>query len=124
MREGMMFSLSGTLSSMGCGLPYSIAAQLAFPERQCIAFVGDGGFANLMSEFCTAVNIKLPIKVIILKDNSYGLVKWEQTKLLKNPIYGVEFSEIDFSQFANSCGGIGYSIREPKNEQPQYAKLL
>jgi pyruvate dehydrogenase (quinone)/pyruvate oxidase len=60
-REGMKFSVSGTLASMACGLPYAIAAQLAYPERQCIAFVGDGGFAMLMSEFATAVHYNLPI---------------------------------------------------------------
>ncbi|HSN96200.1 MAG TPA: thiamine pyrophosphate-dependent enzyme, partial [Nitrososphaeraceae archaeon] len=47
------FSLSGTLASMGCGLPYAIAAQIAFPTRQSIAFVRDGGFNMLTGEFAT-----------------------------------------------------------------------
>src|SRR5689334_18813462 len=55
MRKGMKFSVSGTLASMGCGLPYALAAQIAYPERQCVAFVGDGGFTMLMGEFATAV---------------------------------------------------------------------
>src|SRR5213593_2786194 len=54
-RKGMKFSLSGTLASMACGLPYAIAAQIAFPKRQCIAFVRDGGLTMLMGEFATAV---------------------------------------------------------------------
>ena len=42
MRQGMKFSLSGTLASMACGVPYAIAARIAYPERQSVAFVGDG----------------------------------------------------------------------------------
>ena len=71
-RKGMKFSVSGTLSSMANGLPYAIAAQIAFPERQCIAFVGDGGFTMLMGEFATAVQYNLPIKVIVIKNNTLG----------------------------------------------------
>ena len=117
-RKGMKFSLSGTLASMACGLPYAIAAQLAYPERQCIAFVGDGGFAMLMSEFATAVQYSLPIKVIILKNNTLGMIRWEQMAFLGNPEFGVEFSPIDFGKIAEACGGIGYTIKEPDDIKP------
>ena len=59
-----MYSLSGTLATMANGLPYAIAAQVAYPDRQVVAFVGDGGFSMLMAEFATAVKYKLPIKVV------------------------------------------------------------
>jgi pyruvate dehydrogenase (quinone) len=78
----MKFSVSGTLASMACGLPYAIAAQIAYPERQCVAFVGDGGFMMLMAEFSTAVQYKLPIKVIVLKNNTLGMIRWEQMGFL------------------------------------------
>jgi pyruvate dehydrogenase (quinone)/pyruvate oxidase len=111
MRKGMKFSLSGTLASMACGLPYSIAAKIAFPERQSVAFVGDGGFTMLMGEFATAVQYNLPIKLIILKNNTLGMIRWEQMAFLGNPEFGVEFSSIDFTKFAEACGGRGYTIR-------------
>ena len=57
---------------MACGLPYAIAAQIAYPDRQCVAFVGDGGFSMLMADFVTAVKYKLPIKVVIIKNNTLG----------------------------------------------------
>jgi pyruvate dehydrogenase (quinone)/pyruvate oxidase len=98
---------------MACGLPYAIAAQIAYPDRQCVAFVGDGGFSMLMAEFATAVQYNLPIKVVIIKNNTLGMIRWEQMAFLGNPEYGVEFSPIDFAGFAESCGGKGYSIREP-----------
>ena len=112
-RKGMKFSLSGTLSSMANGLPYAIAAQIAFPERQCIAFVGDAGLTMLMGEFATAVQYSLPIKVIVIKNNTLGLIRWEQMGFLGNPEYGVEFSPIDYVKFAEACGGKGYAISEP-----------
>jgi len=61
-RKGMKFSVSGTLSSMANGLRYAIAAQIAFPERQSVAFVGDAGLTMLMGEFATAVQYDLPIE--------------------------------------------------------------
>jgi pyruvate dehydrogenase (quinone) len=112
-RKGMKFSISGTLASMACGLPYAIAAQIAFPERQSVAFVGDGGFTMLMGEFATAVQYNLPIKVIILKNNTLGMIRWEQMAFLGNPEFGIEFTPIDFARFAEACGGKGYSIKEP-----------
>ena len=112
-RKGMKFSVSGTLASMACGLPYCIAAQIAFPERQCVAFVGDGGFTMLMGEFATAVQYKLPIKIIIIKNNTLGMIRWEQMAFLGNPEYGVEFTPIDYVKFAEACGGKGYYINDP-----------
>jgi pyruvate dehydrogenase (quinone)/pyruvate oxidase len=112
-RRGQKFSLSGTLATMANGLPYTIAAQIAYPERQCVAFVGDGGFSMLMAEFATAVKYNLPIKVVIVKNNSLGQIKWEQMVFLGNPEYGCDLQPIDFAAFARACGGAGLTIREP-----------
>ena len=81
-KRGQMYSCSGNLATMACGLPYAIAAQIAHPERQCVAFVGDGGFSMLMAEFATAVKYKLPIKVVVIKNNTLGQIKWEQMVFL------------------------------------------
>jgi pyruvate dehydrogenase (quinone)/pyruvate oxidase len=95
---------------MACGLPYTIAAQIAHPDRQCVAFVGDGGFSMLMADFVTAVKYKLPIKVVIVKNGTLGQIKWEQMVFLGNPEYGVELQPIDFSAFAYACGGTGFTV--------------
>jgi pyruvate dehydrogenase (quinone)/pyruvate oxidase len=71
-KRGQMFSLSGNLATMANGFPYAIAAQVAYPNRQCVAFVGDGGFSMLMAEFSTCVKYKLPVKVVIIKNNVLG----------------------------------------------------
>jgi pyruvate dehydrogenase (quinone) len=112
-RRGQMHTLSGNLATMAPGLPYTIAAQIAYPNRQCVAFVGDGGFSMLMADFVTAVKYKLPIKVVIIKNNTLGQIKWEQMVFLGNPEYGVDLHPIDFAAFAYACGGIGFSVDDP-----------
>jgi pyruvate dehydrogenase (quinone) len=112
-QRGQKYSLSGTLASMGNGLPYTIAAQIAYPESQCIGFVGDGGFSMLMAEFATCVKYCLPVKIIVIKNNSLGMIKWEQMVFLGNPEYGCELQPIDFAAFARACGGTGFTIDDP-----------
>jgi pyruvate dehydrogenase (quinone) len=113
-KRGQMYSCSGTLASMACGLPYTCAAQIAYPDRQCVAFVGDGGFSMLMAELVTAVKYKLPIIVVIIKNNTLGQIKWEQMVFLGNPEYAVDLAPIDFVKFAEACGAIGFRIDDPK----------
>ena len=71
----------------------------------------------LMGEFATAVQYNLPIKIIVIKNNTLGMIRWEQMAFLGNPEYGVEFTPIDFVKFAEACGGIGYAIKEPDENQ-------
>ena len=90
-----------------------IAAQVAFPRRQCVGFVGDGGFTMLMGEFANCVKHRLPVKIVILKNNSLGQIKWEQMVFLGNPEFACDLHPIDFAQFAQACGGRGYTIEDP-----------
>jgi pyruvate dehydrogenase (quinone)/pyruvate oxidase len=112
-RRGQMHSLSGTLASMACALPYAIAAQVAHPERQVVAFAGDGGLSMLMAEFANCVKYRLPVKVVVVKNNALGMIKWEQMALLGNPEFGCELHPIDFAAFARACGGVGFTIEDP-----------
>ena len=82
---------------MACGLPYAIAAAVAYPDRQVVAFVGDGGFTMLMGELATAVKYGLDVKIVVIKNNALGQIKWEQMVFLGNPEYGCELQPIDFA---------------------------
>jgi pyruvate dehydrogenase (quinone) len=113
-KRGQMYSCSGTLATMACGMPYTISAQIAHPGRQCVAFVGDGGFSMLMAELVTAVKYKLPIIVVVIKNNTLGQIKWEQMVFLGNPEFGVDLQPIDFVKFAEACGAVGFRIDDPK----------
>jgi pyruvate dehydrogenase (quinone)/pyruvate oxidase len=114
-RRGQMHSLSGTLATMAPGLPYAIAAQVAHPHRQVIAFVGDGGFSMLMAEVVTAVKYQLPIKVVVISNGTLGQIKWEQMVFLGNPEYGCDLAPIDFAAFAHACGAVGFTVEDPKD---------
>ncbi len=112
-RGTQQHSLSGNLATMANGLPYAIAAQVAYPDRQVVAFVGDGGFSMLMAEFATAVKYRLPIKVVVVKNDTLGMIKWEQMVFLGNPEYGCDLQPIDFAMFARCCGGTGFMVDDP-----------
>lgn len=114
-KRGQMHSCSGTLATMACGLPYANAAQIAYPDRQVVCFIGDGGFSMLMCEFITAIKYKLPIKVCVVKNNVLGQIKWEQMVFLGNPEYGVELQPIDYAGYARACGAQAFTLTDPKN---------
>lgn len=97
---------------MACALPYAIAAQVAFPRRQCVALAGDGGFSMLMAEFATCVKYGLPVKVVVVKNGTLGQIKWEQLVFLGNPEFGCDLHPIDFAAVARACGGSGYRIED------------
>jgi pyruvate dehydrogenase (quinone) len=123
-KRGQMFSCSGNLATMAPGLPYAIAAQIAYPGRQSVALVGDGGFSMLMAEFATAVKYRLPIKVVIIKNNVLGMIKWEQMVFLGNPEYGVQLQPIDFVKFAECCGAIGFRCEAPEEARPALEAMM
>ncbi len=113
-RGNREFYLSGTLATMAPGLPYALGIQHAYPGRQVIAYVGDGGFAMLMAEFHTAMRYRLPIKVVINNNNSLGQILWEQM-VLGYPEHGVRFGSPppDYAGWARGCGGFGVQVTRP-----------
>jgi pyruvate dehydrogenase (quinone) len=123
-RGRMQFSLSGNLATMANGLPYSIGAAAAYPGRQVVAIVGDGGFTMLMGEIATLVKYKLPVKIIIVKNNVLGQIKWEQIVFEGNPQYGVELQPIDFAAYAQAVGAAGFTIEDPQQAEAVLRQAL
>lgn len=118
------FGLSGLLASMACGLPYAIAAGIAFPGRPVFAVVGDGGLAMQLGEFATAVRHRLPIKLLVLKNGTLGQIKWEQILFLGNPEFGCDLPDIDFAKAAEAMGGRGFSADDPARVPEAVEALL
>jgi pyruvate dehydrogenase (quinone)/pyruvate oxidase len=112
-RGGREFFLSGNLATMAPGLPYANGIQHAFPGRQVIAYVGDGGFAMLMAEFLTAIKHELPVKVVINNNNSLGQILWEQM-VLGYPEHGVRYPEpfVDYAALAMANGALGIKVEK------------
>ena len=94
-------------------VPYALAAAIAYPARQVVAFVGDGGFTMLIGELATAVKYGLELKIIVIRNNSLGQIKWEQMVFLGNPEYGCDLQPIDFAAVARGFGATGLTIEEP-----------
>lgn len=113
-KEDQRFAVSGTLASMGGGLPYAIAAALAFPGRQVVAIVGDGGLSMSLAELATCVRYKLPVKIVVINNSSLGQIKWEQLMFLGNPEYGCDLQPVNFAAVAEGFGVLGLRIEDPE----------
>jgi pyruvate oxidase len=111
--EGHKTYLNANMASMGFALPASIAAKLNYPEKQVICLASDGGFAMLMGDFTTAVRENLNIVAVIFHDCVLKNIKKE---LIRDgyPIYGVEFPNPNFAEFAQSAGGFGIRVETPE----------
>jgi pyruvate dehydrogenase (quinone) len=124
LRRGQMFSFSGTMCSMMAALPYAIGAQVAYPDRQVVALTGDGSLTMMMGELATLAQHNLPVKVVVMRNDVLGLIKWEQMAFLGNPQYGVELAPVDFVKVAEACGLRGVRIEDPSRAGDQLSEAL
>jgi acetolactate synthase-1/2/3 large subunit len=103
---------SGGAGTMGFGFPAAIGAQMARPEALVVAVVGDGGFQMTMSELATAMNEKLPVKVIIINNRYLGMVRQWQNMFYDNRLSGVDLKgSPDFVKLAEAYGAKGWRLR-------------
>ena len=108
------FLLDNALATMGAGLPSAIAAKMVHPDRNVLAVVGDGGFMMNSRELETALRYKVPLVVLVLNDNAFGFIKWEQqAKGFKN--FGLEYGNPDFVKYAESYGAVGMRVSKGDN---------
>jgi pyruvate dehydrogenase (quinone)/pyruvate oxidase len=98
---------------MACGLPYAIAAAVAYPDRPIYCIIGDGGLSMLLGELITVAAYKLNIKIVLIKNNTLGQIKWEQMVFLGNPEYGVDLYPADFVTIARGAGIEAIHIEDP-----------
>ncbi len=101
--------LDNALATMGAGLPSAMASHLVYPDRKVLAICGDGGFMMNSQELETAVRLKMNIAVLILNDNSYGMIRWKQANMgFKD--WGLQYGNPDFVKYAESYGAIGHRV--------------
>ena len=105
------FLLDNALATMGAGLSMAIAAKMLRPDRNVLAVVGDGGFMMNSRELELALRYDIPVVVLLLNDNGYGFIKWEQqAKGFQN--FGLEYGNPDFVKYAESYGAVGMRVNE------------
>jgi thiamine pyrophosphate-dependent acetolactate synthase large subunit-like protein len=102
-------------AAVGTALGQANGVQVLDRSRQVIALCGDGGFNMLMCEFLTAVQHKLPVKVVIYNNSAFGLITLEAESVGLPPFRkGIEFPNPDFAALARACGGHGFTAKEPQ----------
>ena len=111
--RGQKHSRSGNLATMACGLPYAIAAAVAYPDRPVYCIIGDGGLSMLLGELITVAAYKLNIKIVVIKNNTLGQIKWEQMVFLGNPEYACDLYPADYVTIARGAGIDAIQIDEP-----------
>lgn len=109
--------ISNGYAAMGFALPAAIAAKLVFPERRVLAVSGDGGFLMNCQELETAVRLGLRLVIVILRDDSFGVVRWNQLTRFGRES-GVSFGNPDFVKFAESFGARGYRVEDAAALRP------
>jgi pyruvate oxidase len=107
------FFLSANMASMGFALPAALSAKLDFPDKQVICVTGDGGFGMLMADFTTAVREGLKIDVVIFNDGKLKNIMKEQLSEGYEE-FATRFPNPDFARFAESCGGFGARVTDPR----------
>jgi acetolactate synthase-1/2/3 large subunit len=102
--------LGSACGAMGSGVPSALSASLRHPNRQVIAFCGDGGFLMTGNELATAVARRLNIKIVISNNQSYGTIRSHQEKAFPKRPWGTDLSNPDFAALARAFGAQGYTI--------------
>ena len=119
------FISSGGLGTMGFGMGASIGAQVANPKAVVFNIAGDGSFGMDCNEFATAVNFKIPVKVIVMNNNALGMVRQWQSLF-----YECRYAETtlnratDFVKLAEAFGGTGFRVEKPEELQEVLEKAL
>ena len=120
-RPGMLASVSGTLATMGCGLPYALAAKFAFPDRVAITLVGDGAMQmNGINELITVAKYYRQWKdprlvVLVLNNQDLNEVTWEQRAIEGDPRFESSQSLPDFpyARYGDLIGLKGIRVDDP-----------
>jgi pyruvate dehydrogenase (quinone) len=124
LRKGQLFSISGTSCTMASGISYGIGAQVAFPNRQVVVLAGDGAVTMALGDLLTLAQYKLPIKLLVFKNNTLALEKWEQMSFMGNPEFGNDLLPADFVKIAEGCGVKGIRIDDPTHCYEQLQQAL
>ncbi|NLB75608.1 MAG: thiamine pyrophosphate-binding protein, partial [Crenarchaeota archaeon] len=111
MKKTQKMVMSGTLATMGFGLPCALAAALIFPDRQIVCITGDGGLTMCLGDFLTAHKYGLPVKVFVMNNKRLGMIMQEQ-KVEGYSSWQTELHDFSFADFAESSGGFGIKVSQ------------
>ncbi len=110
--------------AMGFGFPAALAAKLCKPDHTVINITGDGDFMMTVQDLETAVREEIPVKILIINDNSYRVLYLRQKFLFEGRVLGTQHSNPDFVKLAESFGAEGIRIEKPSDVKPGLQKML
>jgi pyruvate oxidase/acetolactate synthase-1/2/3 large subunit len=123
MKKSQKLVMSGTLATMGFGLPGAMAAALAYPDRQIVCLTGDGGLTMVLGDFLTALKYRLPVKVFVINNKRLGMIMQEQ-KIEGYEGWQTDLYDYNFADFAEHSGGVGIKVTEPGELEDAVDKAL
>ncbi len=123
-KAGQRLIASFNNAAVGTALGQANGIQALDRARQVIALCGDGGFTMLMGEFMTAIEHRLPIKVVVFNNGTWGMVHLEMEAAGNPATQGANFPNCDFAAFARACGGQGYTVKAPTELEPTLRQAL
>ena len=123
MKKTQKMVMSGTLASMGFGLPGAMAAALAYPNKQIVCLTGDGGLTMVLGDFLTALKYRMPVKVFVMNNKRLGMIMQEQ-KVEGYESWQTDLYDYNFADFAEHSGGMGIKVIEPSELEAAVDKAL
>lgn len=123
MKKTQKMVMSGSLATMGFGLPGAMAAALAYPSRQIVCLTGDGGLTMVLGDFLTALKYRLPVKVFVINNKRLGMIMQEQ-KVEGYEGWQTDLYDYNFADFAEHSGGVGIKVTEPSELPAAVDKAL
>jgi acetolactate synthase-1/2/3 large subunit len=115
--------LDNALATMGAGLPSALGAAFVYPDRKILAICGDGGFMMNSQELETAVRTKRNVTTLVLRDDSFGMIRWKQEDAGFDD-WGLEFGNPDFVAYAESYGAHGHRVEKTDELLPMLESCL
>ncbi len=123
MKKSQKMVMTGTLATMGFGLPGALAAALVYPGRQIICLTGDGGLTMVLGDFLTALKYNLPVKVFVINNKHLAMIMQEQ-KVEGFEGWQTDLFDYNFADFAEHSGGLGIKVTEPSELEAAVDKAL
>jgi acetolactate synthase-1/2/3 large subunit len=123
-KKPLTFLSAVNFGAMGFGFGAGLSAKLNLPDRTVVSILGDGDFMMTLQDIETAIREKIPLKVIIINDNSYRVLTFRQRIQLQGRVYGSLHNNPDFVKLAESFGAKGIRIERPEEIESKLKEML
>jgi acetolactate synthase-1/2/3 large subunit len=122
-KDGQRF-IGPTNGAMGYGVPAAVGAKIAFPDRQVVCFVGDGGFLMTGQELATAFHHGVAPVVLVFNNQMYGTIRMYQERDYPGRVSGTALTNPDFAKYIEAFGGHGEVVARTEEFAPAFRRAV